>query len=261
MKTITLKSIGAAACALFLCLNAGAWGQKGHDITCAIAQQHLSKKAQKQVGEIFGGKSLVYWSSWMDNASHTQQYAYTKTWHYMDIDADETYDNFEREEKGDVLTAIEALTKALKSGQLNAEQKEIDLRMLIHLVGDLHCPMHMGHKTDLGGNKTQVQFFRNGRNLHSVWDSEIIESAHKWSRNEWVEEIDRVSKNEFKAITAGTPFDWGRDTYEAAKEIYEKTPAGAKLSYDEVGYWTPVVERQLLYGGLRLAALLNEIFK
>ena len=52
-----------------------AWGQKGHDVTCAIAERHLSKSARKQVSRILDGTSIVYWSSWMDNASHPNEYA------------------------------------------------------------------------------------------------------------------------------------------------------------------------------------------
>lgn len=261
MKNYALKT--AIALALILCasVSAGAWGQKGHDITCAIAQQHLTKKARKQIDRIFDGKSIVYWSSWMDNASHTPEFAYTKTWHYKNIDADETYDNARLNESGDVVTAIEAQIKALESGTLNRQQEDIALRMLVHLVGDLHCPMHMAHKSDRGGNQWQVQYFGNGRNLHSIWDSALIDSAHKWTHSEWVEEIDRVSKEEFKTITSGTPYEWGRETYKSTCEVYENTPVGSKMSYDEVSRWTPLLEQQLLKGGLRLAAILNRIFK
>lgn len=261
MKRFSLIAICSLAGILVSTSSAFAWGAKGHDITCAIAQQHLSKKAQKKVAEIFDGKSMVYWANWMDNASHTPEYAYTKTWHYKNIDANETYETAAQNPSGDVLTAIEAQVKALKSGELNHEQEAIALRMLVHLVGDLHCPMHMGHKSDLGGNRWQVQYFRQGKNLHGIWDSDIIESAHKWTHTEWVEEIDRASKAEVKAILAGTPGDWGRETYEAATKIYNETPVGKQLSYDEVAYWTPTVEEQLLKGGLRLAAILNEIYK
>ncbi len=246
---------------MMACMTAGAWGQKGHDVTCAIAQRHLSRKAQKQINEIFDGKSIVYWANWLDNASHTPEYAYTKTWHYKNIDADETYDTAWQNENGDVLTAIEALTKALKSGTLNKDQAAVDLRMLVHLVGDLHCPMHMGHKSDRGGNNWQVQFFNSGRNLHGIWDSDILESAHKWTHSEWADEIDTADRAEIRLITSGTPYEWGRETFQAARTIYEEIPVGSKLSYDDVAHWTPLIEQQLLKGGLRLAAILNDIFR
>lgn len=261
MKGNIIKVAATLLCVVAVNVSAGAWGQKGHDITCAIAEQHLTRKAQKQIDRIFDGKSIVYWANWMDNASHTPAFAYTKTWHYKNIDADESYDNAAQNESGDVLTAIDAQIKALKSGTLNKEQSAISLRMLVHLVGDLHCPMHMGHKSDLGGNRWQVSYFKNGKNLHGIWDSDIIESAHKWTYSEWVEQIDRTDKKQFREIVAGTPYEWGRETYEAASTVYEQTPVGSKLSYDEVSHWTPLAEQQLLKGGLRLAHILNEIFR
>jgi len=241
--------------------DALAWGQKGHDITCAVAQAHLSRKAENRIDEILDGKSIVYWANWMDNASHTPEYAYTSTWHYKNIDADETYENAATNDSGDVITAINAQINALKSGTLNKEQSALALKMLIHFVGDLHCPMHMGHKSDKGGNRWQVQYFGNGKNLHTIWDTDILESGHKWTFSEWVQEIDTCNKKEAAEIVTGDIYDWGRETYVIAKDIYETTPVGSKLSYDYVSKWTPVIERQLMAGGLRLASILNEIFK
>lgn len=252
-----------------VCLSAGllasvvdgySWGQKGHDVTCAIAEKHLSRKARKQISDILDGKSIVYWANWMDNASHTPEYSYTKTWHYKNIDADETYAQAPLNEKGDVVRAINEQIEALKSGKQNREEQALSLKFLVHLMGDLHCPMHMGHKSDLGGNKWQIQYFGRGSNIHSVWDSGLVESAHKWTYTEWVEQIDIFGKEENRRIAAGTPATWGEETYEVCKKVYDATPVGSKLSYDYVSEWSAVAEMQLLRAGLRLAAVLNDIF-
>lgn len=260
---------GIAHYAKILCIGAGvilfsadafAWGQKGHDTTCAIAEKHLSRKAKKEIAKIFDGKSLVYWANWMDNASNTPEYAYTKTWHYKNIDADEVYENAAINEKGDVVRAIEEQIAALKSGKQTKEEAAISLRMLVHFMGDLHCPMHMGHKSDSGGNKWQVQFFNNGTNLHSVWDSQMLERAHNWTYTEWAEQVDRADRKTRKEIVQGDPFTWGKETFEVCKVVYDETPVGSKLSYNETARWAPVIEQQLMRGGLRLAAVLNDIF-
>lgn len=256
-----IRIIGMGAALLTVTTNAFAWGQKGHDVTCAVAQKHLTKKAEKKISAVLDGKSIVYWANWMDNASHTDEYAYTKTWHYKNIDADETYETAKLNKNGDVVVALNRIIADLKGGKLSPEQEELSLRMLVHFMGDLHCPMHMGHKSDAGGNKWQVQYFRAGKNLHGIWDSDIVESAHKWSRSEWVEEIDRSDKAGIKAIQAGTPDDWAKETYTITCEIYDTTPKGSKLSYDYVSKWAPVIEQQLERGGLRLARILNEIYK
>jgi len=242
-------------------VDAFAWGQKGHDVTCGVAEKHLTKKARKQIDKIFDGQSIVYWANWMDNASNQDEYRYTKTWHYKNIDPDETYETAMENPTGDVQKAIEAQIAALKSGTLNKEAQAIALRMLVHLVGDIHCPMHMGRRSDSGGNRHQVQFFNEGTNLHSVWDSKMIESAHKWTYTEWVNQIDRADKKTVKELQQGSISDWGKQTYEVAKTVYDNTPIGSKMSYNEVAYWTPVIERQLFLGGIRLASILNDIFK
>lgn len=263
MKQMTklFKMICLGVGLLAVSVDGYSWGQKGHDVTCAIAQKHLTKKASKQISEILDGKSIVYWANWMDSASHTPEYKHTKTWHYKNINADETYEDALLNENGDVVRAVEKLIADLKGGNLSKEQQALSLKFLVHLVGDLHCPMHMGHRSDLGGNTWQVQYFNRGTNLHSIWDSGVIESAHNWTYTEWVEQIDTNTKAVNKKLAEGTPQEWGKETYEICKTIYDATPVGSKLSYDYVGEWTTTIEDQLLRAGLRLASVLNEIFK
>ncbi len=249
-----------AALMLAIPVSGFAWGQKGHDVTCTIAQNHLSKKAKKEISRILDGRSIVYYANWMDNASNTDEYRYSKTWHYKNIDADETYETAQENPNGDVVKAIYAQIEALKSGELDPEQEALALKFLVHLVGDLHCPMHMGHRSDSGGNRWQIQYFNNGRNLHGIWDSELIERAHKWSTTEWVEQIDICDKKEAAEIAQGDVDSWGKETYEIACSIYDATPVGSKLSYDYLNTWTPTIEEQLLRAGLRLASILNDIF-
>ena len=258
-RILKLACVGAGL--LVASVNGYSWGQKGHDVTCAIAQKHLTKKAKKQISILLNGKSIVYWTNWMDNASHTPEYKYTSTWHYKNIDANETFDSAQLNENGDVVRAVEEQIAALKSGTLSKEEKTLSLKFLVHLMGDLHCPMHMGHRSDLGGNRWQVQYFRNGTNLHSIWDSGLIENAHKWTYSEWVDQVDTYSKYLDRKIAEGNPETWAKETYEVCKEIYDATPVGSKLSYDYVSEWTETIEQQLLRGGLRLASVLNDIFK
>ena len=260
-KTTFLRLACVAALLLSATVSGYSWGQKGHDVTCAIAERHLTKKAKKQISEILDGKSIIYWANWMDNASHTPEYRYSSSWHYKNIDADETYENSQLNEHGDVVRAIDEQIAALKSGKLSKEEQALSLKFLVHLMGDIHCPMHMGHRSDKGGNRWQIQYFGSGRNLHSIWDSGVIESAHKWTYSEWADQIDRLTKQEQWQMVQGSPTTWGKETYEICKKIYDTTPVGSKLSYDYVSEWTETVEQQLLRAGLRLAEVLNGIFK
>lgn len=241
-------------------LSCFGWGQKGHDVVAFIAEKHLQPEVLAHVEAALGNKSLVYYSNWLDNASHTDGYAYTKTWHYKNVDADVTYETAPKKQKGDVVEAVKSIVEQLEKGGIAPEKENIMLRMLIHLVGDLHQPMHLGHLSDLGGNLHKIKFFKRDNNLHSVWDGSLVDSAHKWSYSEWQSQIDRVSEVERTRLIAGDIDDWAKETCSIAAKIYEATPIGTNISYDYVAEWTPVIEQQFLKGGLRLAHLLNIIY-
>lgn len=241
-------------------LNAFSWGQKGHDVTAYIAEQHLTPTTKQALDSILENKSIVYWANWLDNASHTPEFAYSKTWHYKNIDDGVAYESAPKNPKGDVVTAINGQIEALRSGKLTKEESALALKMLVHLVGDVHQPMHVGHATDLGGNRVKVRYFGKDNNLHSVWDSSLVESAHKWSYTEWQNQIDRLKPEAIAEITMGTPDDWCKETFVICGDVYAKTPEGTNISYDYIADWTPVIENQILKGGLRLAKVLNQLF-
>ncbi|MEG1886477.1 MAG: S1/P1 nuclease, partial [Alistipes sp.] len=115
--------------------------------------------------------------------------------------------------------------------------------------------------SDYGGNRLSVKMFNRPTNLHSAWDSAILEAGHKWSYTEWQEQIDRLSEDEAVLVNAGTPRDWVQETHDICKQVYIDTPEGTTISYDYVDKYTPVIETMLMKGGYRLAKLLNEIYQ
>jgi hypothetical protein len=237
------------------------WGQKGHDVTAYIAECNLTPATLDSVSSLLDGKSMVYYANWMDNASYTEPYAYTKTWHYKNIDAHERYEDAHMNEKGDIVKALENQISILRDRNVPKDEKALALKMVMHFLGDIHQPMHMGHASDLGGNLCKVNFFGEDSDLHTVWDTMLPEAAHKWSYTEWREQLDRPGNEDAKALVKdGTPQSWGKETYGICSEVYDATPEGTGISYDYVAQWTPVVENQLLKGGLRLADILNSVF-
>ena len=258
--------------ALFLVCSESlsAWGPKGHDVVAAIAEQNLTKKAKKALDEILDGKSIVYYSSWMDNIQNSPYYKngyhLTKTWHYANVDKGETYQTMKKEEKGDVVTALNMLTKELTENAANlTDSMKVDyVKMIIHMVGDLHCPMHAGRRTDRGGNSVKIKFFGQKTNLHSLWDSRMIDSARKWSYSEWVNHLNRLDKKTQKAIVQGTYEDWFNATVKNASEIYDYVERASgkdqNFSYQYVYDFAPMLEESLTLGGYRLAHVLNTIF-
>ncbi|MCH5241675.1 MAG: S1/P1 nuclease [Muribaculaceae bacterium] len=242
-------------------LSAFGWGQKGHDVTAFIAENNLTPTTLSNITELLDGKSIVYWANWLDNASHTPEYAYSKTWHYKNIDSGLEYEEAPLHPDGDIVRAIYAQVEVLQDSLATKEEQQLAMKILVHLMGDIHQPMHMGHASDLGGNRWTVNYFGRDTNLHSVWDSSVPESAHKWTYTEWNNQINRATEEERNEILAvGTPELWGEETFDICKSVYALTPEGTKISYDYVSQWTPVVENQFLKGGLRLADILNSLF-
>lgn len=245
----------------FSSLSVFAWGQKGHDVTVFIAENHLTPTTYEAITELLDGKSMVYWANWLDNASHTPEYAYTKTWHYKNIDDGIKYEDAPLHPDGDIIRAIYQQVDILKDNTKSKQEKQLALKILEHVMGDIHQPMHMGHASDLGGNRWTVNYFGRDTNLHSIWDSSVPEAAHKWTYTEWNDQINRTTPEQTAIILAnGNPEKWGEETFEICKEVYASTPQGSKISYDYVSDWTPIIENQLLKGGLRLADILNSIF-
>ncbi len=257
------KTLFAFICALVAYSpSAMGWGQKGHDAIAYIAECNLTPEVYRTVVEKLGNHSLVYYANWMDNASHTPDYRYTKTWHYANVDKGLTYETMPKNENGDVVTAINGIVAKLKSGKLTPEQENINLRFLIHLVGDLHAPMHAGRLSDRGGNDVLVTFFYSkNKKLHSIWDTNLVEFCHKWSYTEWQQQLDKYCTPEQKSeIVKGDVLDWFNESLEIAQDIYVNTPPKTKILFGYVNHYTPVIERRFLAAGIRLARLLNEIY-
>ena len=255
------KKLFLSACLSLSVLSVFGWGQKGHDTVAYIAQQHLTDATRQAVDSILDGYSLVYWANWLDNASHTADYAYTKTWHYMNIDEGKAFEKAPRIKEGDIVRALNEQIEVLNDPATNKDEKALALKMVTHFLGDIHQPLHMGHASDRGGNYWKIQFFKGDTNLHSVWDSRLVETAHKWSHTEWQEEIDRLTpEQQVVLIEGGTPEKWGEETYRICTTVYEKTPQYYNVEYDYIADWTPTIEQQLLKGGLRLADVLNSVF-
>lgn len=255
-----ITTAAATVAILTVASPAFGWGQKGHDTTAAIAERHLTPAAKAAIDSLLEGKSIVYWANWLDNASHTPQYAYTKTWHYKNIDDGIAFEDAPLLESGDIVRTLPQQIAVAMDPAASVKDKQLALKIIVHLLGDIHQPMHMGHASDRGGNNWQVKYFGRDAKLHSVWDSNLPESAHKWSYSEWVDQIDRATPGQESEILRGTPADWGKETFNICTDVYGKTPQGTNISYDYIAEWTPVIERQFLKGGLRLADVLNGIF-
>ena len=237
------------------------WGKTGHRTTGEIAQQHLSNKAKKAIADLLDGHSLAYVANFADDIKSDPDYRKYGPWHYVNIAPDKTeYDQAEAYKGGDLVQAIEKAVEVLKDKNSSREEKQFDLKMLVHWLGDLHQPFHVGRSADKGGNDIQVRWFGEGSNIHRVWDSQMIDS-YQMSYTELTENRDKLSRNEIKALEAGELLDWVYESREIADELYASVEIGEKLGYEYMYKWFPTVRTQLQKGGIRLAKLLNDIYR
>lgn len=236
------------------------WGQNGHRATGKIAEQYLKRKTKRKVDEILSGQSLAFVSTFADEIKSDRKYSEFSPLHYVNMDFDETYATAKKNPKGDLVTGIKKSIAILKDKNSSAADKVFYLKMLVHFMGDLHQPMHIGRKEDKGGNTVQVQWFGQGTNLHAVWDTKMIE---EWNMSylELADNAKDLSKEQIAIIEQGTIEDWVNEVHQLTKKVYKSVKSGENLRYRYSYDYFGIVRDQLQIGGIRLAKVLNDIYK
>lgn len=253
------KRISLLTIALFFSFNSlFAWGQTGHRVIGQIAENHLSKKAKKNIEKILGSESLAIVSIWMDEVRSDDYYDHTHSWHWVSIPDGGTYASSEKNPDGDCIEAIERMISILKSDTSSMSKRKESLKFLVHLVGDLHQPLHVGNGKDKGGNDVKVKWFYKNSNLHRIWDSGIIDQKGL-SYTELAKSIDHSSKDQISRWTVGKAVDWAEECMDYREQVYD-TDGKDNLSYEYMYKNWPLVQEQLNKAGIRLAGILNSIY-
>lgn len=260
------KKLGlAVVAALLLKANAVmAYGTIGHRVVAEIAQRHLSRHAKKELKKLIGEEPLAYWANWPDfiKSDTTGKWKSASRWHYVDLPGNLDKTDFISQLKSlkgeNLYTQIPAMEAQLKDKSLPKEQREIALRFLIHLVGDLHQPLHVGRDEDQGGNKIKVSWFGKPTNAHAVWDEALVD-FQQYSYTEYATVLDVVNKDTAKSWVDEPMEDWFYESHEISDKIYAHTPENAKLSFGYNYLFVGDLNTELAKGGLRLAKILNEI--
>ncbi|RXG12986.1 S1/P1 nuclease [Leeuwenhoekiella aestuarii] len=240
-------------------VKADDWGSKGHRATAAIATNYLNKKTQRELEKLLGEETLVVISTYADEIKSYDAYRKYGSWHYVNIAPGLSYAEAEHNKYGDIVMGIEKCKEVLSSKTTSKSDKVFYLKLLVHFIGDLHQPLHLGHAEDKGGNDFQVRWFNDGTNLHSLWDTKMLES-YGMSYSEIAENFGSVSKDQYKELTKGSVLDWVTEGQTLAEMVYDSAEIGEKLSYRYQADHIKIVQEQLQKGGVRLAAVLNELF-
>lgn len=235
------------------------WGATGHRIVGLIAERHLSKKVKKRLSFILEKETLAEVSNFMDFIKSDGTYRHMSPWHYATIPDGQSYSEAGTPEDGDVIKTIERLIQELKSGNFTDEDEAFALKCLVHLVGDIHQPLHVGNGEDKGGNDVKLEYFWSGSNLHSVWDSGMIDQQ-KYSYSEYVEWLDHPTQKQLSEWSSLNALDWANESKIFREQCYNTLPENKKLSYRYNFDNIELLNQRLLQAGIRLANVLNDIY-
>ncbi len=252
-----------AAAALFaLPSTALAWGKTGHRVVGKIAEGYLTPAARKGVANILGEETMAEASNWPDFMRASSDEFWTKTsypWHYVTVPSGKTYDEVGAPPEGDAVTGLQRFSATVRDPKASLADKQLALRFIIHIVGDLHQPLHSGNGTDRGGNDFPVVFKGEPTNLHSVWDSGLVDDE-QLSFTEMAAWLgSRITPEQARAWAVADPKVWIGESAALRETIYP-APGKTDLSYGYVYQHQRQVEDRLTQGGVRLAAYLNRLF-
>lgn len=254
------------------------WGVTGHRIIAALAEQRLAQEdpqAAAAVRALLGGRSLADISTWADEVRHDRPQTFN--WHFVNIplsaDAYVASRDCAPTERGDCAVAeIIRAYELLKKSDAAPLEREEALKFLVHMISDLHQPLHGGYAFDKGGNDIKVTFlgeelappYREGEqrypwNLHSVWDDGLIKQTGRDEAG-YVAYLRPVLPKTPKVDLQKDAVAWAEESHAQVKQAYD---IGEKRMVDEAYCRRSIVlvDQRLREAAVRLASVLQELFK
>ena len=248
---------------LVIPLHGKAWGVLGHRIIGQIAENYLTSKTKSEIRKILGNESVSMSANWMDFIKSDRSFGYLGKWHYVNFAQGLTFSQLstflKKDTSTNIYTKINFVTRELKRKDISLEKKQMYLRILIHLVGDVHQPLHCGRAEDSGGNDIKVKWFNKQLDLHSLWDSELI-GFQKLSYTEYANSINHPDDAKLGAWQRDDLCKWIFESYQLSDIIYKEAELNSRYSYKYNFDHVNTLNGQLLKGGVRLAGVLNGIF-
>lgn len=261
--------------------SASAWWEDGHVIASKVAERNLSPEARKNLEKLLGPISIsdtkiCMFADTVRRNPDFPQYKTSDTWHYVNRPVGEEFSHKKHCADGKcVVEKLEEFKKILGDATIESEDRLEALIFIVHLVEDMHQPMHCANRYDKGGNNLKVRYPKategDRLNMHMVWDGKLVADAMDGLvLKDFVVRLDESMKEEDrKTWKLGTADEWAAENHRIAAEYAYKAADGTALGktgtieLDDayVKRNTPIVRMQLQKAGLRLAAVLNECLK
>ncbi|TQV76727.1 S1/P1 nuclease [Aliikangiella marina] len=260
-----MKQLIVYGCGLFLAAQVtttpvSALGQNGHRITGELAEIYLTEDAKNQIDAILDNESLAEISTYVDQMRSEPTTFWRKTsrpFHYVTVPDGKTYAQVGAPPQGDAVTALEKYKTVLLDSKSSREDKALAIKWIVHIIADLHQPLHVGNGLDRGGNNFKVTYFGKETNLHSVWDTEMIE-GFGLSYSEFTNWLARkITQQQVKQWQATDPLVWIEESQAIRADIY---PKDTNLRFSYPHKHLPTLKVRMQQAGVRIALYLNEIF-
>ena len=256
MKKLAISLLTAA----MFCLNLQAWGSLGHQTVIAVAQRHLTEKTKANIAKYFD-YDLKKDATWMDAHRKDAPIAYTTSWHVYNVDENHNYDPNPRLAKGDAIHALQVVDYNLKHYKdLTDSAVVMNVRMLIHFVGDMHCPVHSYFPAPRNFWPCRL----NGeefKTFHGLYDGMPAKLWPGIKADELAAQLDNCNGCQRNRIAKGGPVEWAKACGDRNCYIYEiNPPLTEELDPDTVEKSRELISLQLRDAGYRLAKLLNLYF-
>ena len=253
-----MKKIIFSVLAIGIAIGLISWGRTGHNVIGQIAANHLTDPANAQIKALLGSETLADVASWADD-NRTPE---TAPWHFINVEPGLSFDDFKQqvESKVDVYTVLVKEEGILADENASRGERTTALKFVVHFIGDIHQPMHVSRAEDKGGNTIQVQYDGHGTNLHSLWDTKLLEHAGL-SEGQLAQQIDKATLPEIKKWQDDPQIIWAWESYQISTQLYAEIDKNG-TEIDDAYYQShyPVVENRIEKAGIRLAGILNAIF-
>ena len=259
-------------------IPAGAWGSQGHQVVANLAQAQLSAKAKREVDRLLAlepGETLASISTWADEHRSPA----TAAWHYVNFPKNSCNYSPERDcPDGQCVVAAIDRQRDILASSVTDEARLRALKYLVHLVADVHQPLHAGYAEDRGGNSYQLQAFMRGSNLHAFWDSGLIRALDQDTEVMSARLLATADKVTGSGYDPGDP---AKARSQAAQRPSGAFPSVAVQAAEEscrivgqpgfypgrlvdmsyVQRFAPLMEQRLRLAGTRLADLINQALR
>jgi hypothetical protein len=262
--------------------QANAWWEYGHESVASVAALEMKPSSRVAVRRLLSNAALLetptcplrtiedasYWPDCVKTLG--ERFSYAFPWHYQNVDICKPFDQASACKDGNCVSAqIERNAKLLGDPKVPVRERLMALAFLVHLVGDLHQPLHAGDRGDKGGNEFKASYgvIAGRTNLHSIWDGYLPERSISTPPAGPAAILAELAPGERETMRQGTVTDWARESWQAAHDFAYGSlmadPCGpvpaTRPVIDEATTQRliPILRRQIARGGIRLARLLD----